>query len=154
MSCRLTPGGPLYPPPGIVDVPFAVAPELGDAKFVSPRDFIWEDNLPFDLDGHGTHVSGTHRPADQQQRRRRRHGLQRAHHAGEGDRRSVGLSSSTRRFIGTDDIVARGIRYAADNGANVINMSIGREGGGPATAVEEAIRYAVSRGVFVAVSAR
>ena len=27
---------------------------------------------------------------------------------------------------GTDDIVARGIRYAADNGANIINMSIGR----------------------------
>jgi serine protease len=26
---------------------------------VAPRDFIWEDELPFDLDGHGTHVSGT-----------------------------------------------------------------------------------------------
>ena len=31
----------------------------GEAKFVAPRDFIWEDNPPFDLDGHGTHVSGT-----------------------------------------------------------------------------------------------
>jgi serine protease len=55
-------------------------------------------------------------------------------------------------FIGTDDVVARGIRYAADNGAKVINMSIGRESGGPAIAVDEAIRYAVGRGVFVAVS--
>ena len=57
-SFRLTPGGPIYPPLGIVDVPFAIAPELGD-RFVSPRDFIWNDNDPVDLDGHGTHVSGT-----------------------------------------------------------------------------------------------
>ena len=31
-------------------------------------------------------------------------------------------------FVGTDDVVARGIRYAADNGAKVLNMSIGRDG--------------------------
>jgi serine protease len=49
--------------------------------------------------------------------------------------------------------VARGIRYAADNGAKVINMSIGRTAGGPATVVDDAIRYAISRGAFVAVAA-
>ena len=54
---------------------------------------------------------------------------------------------------GTDDVVARGIRYAADNGAKVINMSIGRTDGGPAPVVDDAIRYAVGRGVFVAVAA-
>ena len=43
-------------------------------------------------------------------------------------------------------MVARGVRYAADNGAKVINLSIGREDGGPATAVTDAIRYAVSKG--------
>jgi serine protease len=59
VPCRLAAGGPIFPPPGVMDVPFAVAPELGDAKFVAPRDFIWEDDQPFDLDGHGTHVSGT-----------------------------------------------------------------------------------------------
>jgi serine protease len=51
------------------------------------------------------------------------------------------------------DTIARGIRYAADNGARVINMSIGRSAGGPSTVVDEAIRYAISRGAFVAIAA-
>src|SRR6185503_13613609 len=50
------------------------------------------------------------------------------------------------------DVVARGIRYAADNGAQVINLSIGRFGA-PAPVVSDAIAYAVSRGAFVAVAA-
>jgi serine protease len=54
---------------------------------------------------------------------------------------------------GTDDVVARGIRYAADNGAKVINLSIGRTEGGAATVVTEAMRYAIGRGVFIAVAA-
>ena len=41
-------------------MPFAAAPDLAPAsRFVSPRDFIWDDDLPLDLDGHGTHVAGT-----------------------------------------------------------------------------------------------
>jgi serine protease len=149
---RLTATSPVFPALGIVDVPFAVAPELGEAKFVSPRDFIWDDDLPFDLDGHGTHVSGT---------------------IGQLTNNSVGVAGMAFNVkimpvkvidevwdfvfgspnIGTDDVVARGIRYAADNGAKVINMSIGRTGGGAAVVVEDAIRYAVGRGVFVAVAA-
>jgi serine protease len=151
-SFRVVPGGPLFPPLGVVDIPFAVAPELGSAKFVSPRNFIWNDNLPFDLDGHGTHVSGT---------------------VGQLTNNGIGVAGMAYNVrimpvkvlddiwddvfnspeIGTDDVLARGIRYAADNGAKVINMSLGRTAGGPAVAVEEAIRYAVSRGVFVAVAA-
>jgi serine protease len=152
VPCRLEPGGPLFPPPGIMDVPFAVAPELGDAKFVAPHDFIWNDDLPFDLDGHGTHVSGT---------------------IGQLTNNGVGVAGMAYNVrimpvkviddawdclfdspeFGSDDTVARGIRYAADNGADVINMSIGRTTGGPAFAVESAIRYAVGRGVFVSVAA-
>jgi serine protease len=44
------------------------------------------------------------------------------------------------------------VRYAADNGAKVLNMSIGRSGP-PAPVVQEAINYAVSRGAFVVVAA-
>jgi serine protease len=142
----------VFPALGPVDVPFAVAPELGAARFVAPRDFIWDDDLPFDLDGHGTHVSGT---------------------IGQLTNNNVGVAGMAFNvrlmpvkvidevwdFVfgapssGTDDVVARGVRYAADNGAKVINMSIGRTEGGAALVVEDAIRYAVSRGVFVAVAA-
>ena len=152
MSVPVRINGVLFPALGLVNVPFAVAPELGAGKFVAPRDFIWDDALPFDLDGHGTHVSGT---------------------IGQLTNNSVGVAGMAYNvrimpvkviadtwddifdspFVGTDDVVARGVRYAADNGADVINMSIGRTAGGPATVVDEAIRYAISRGVFVAVAA-
>jgi serine protease len=156
--------GAVYPALGVVDVPFAAAPELANPsddsscanrqrlrRFVSPRDFIWDDDVPLDLDGHGTHVSGT---------------LGQLTNNGTG---VAGMAYNVRimpvkvisefwddvfdsPFAGTDDVVARGVRYAADNGAKVINMSIGREAGGPATVVDDAIRYAVSRGAFVAVA--
>jgi len=151
---RLTPFGPQYPALGQVDVPFAAAPELGPSgstRFVSPHDFIWGNELPLDLDGHGTHVAGTI-------------GQLTNNNSG-----TAGMAYNVRLmpvkvidgvwdyifdspFVGTDDVVARGVRYAADNGAKVINLSIGREDGGPATVVTDAMRYAVSRGCFIAVA--
>ena len=144
---RLTSGGPVYPALGLVDVPFAAAPELGpsgSSRFVAPRDFIWDDTLPVDLDGHGTHVAGT---VGQ---------LTNNNLGGAGMAYNVRIMpvkiiqglwdeifSSPNE--GTDDVVARGLRYAVDNGAKVINMSIGRTEGGPAPAVTEAIRYAVGK---------
>jgi serine protease len=47
--------------------------------------------------------------------------------------------------------VVEGIRYAADNGAKVINLSLG--GTVPAAAYLDALRYAVQRGAFVAIAA-
>jgi serine protease len=140
-----------FPALGPLDVPFATPPDLGGGdRFVSPRDFIWDDELPFDLDGHGTHVSGT---------------IAQATNNATG---VAGVAFNVRIMPvkvlegewdvifnapnqGSDDIVAQGIRYAADNGAHVINMSIGR-GGPPAPVVEDAIRYAVGRGTFVAIA--
>ena len=145
------PISPIFPALGVVDVPFAAAPDLaGSSRFVSPRDFIWETADPLDLDGHGTHVAGT---------------------VGQLTNNGVGVAGMAFNVrimpvkviagvwdaifgsprIGTDDVVARGIRYAVDNGAKVINLSIGRSGR-PAPAVHEAIAYAVSRGTFVVVA--
>jgi serine protease len=151
---QLTPNGPFYPPLGTVEVPFAAAPELGASgseRFVAPRDFIWNDDVPVDLDGHGTHVAGT---------------IGQLTNNGTG---VAGMAYNVRLmpvkiidgvwdeifgspFVGTDDVVARGIRYAADNGAKVLNLSIGRTSGGPAPVVTDALRYAVSRGCFVVVA--
>jgi len=142
--------GVSFPAFGPVDIPFAAAPDLGADRFVSPRDFIWDDNLPFDLAGHGTHVAGT---------------IGQLSNNGVG---GAGMAFNVKLmpvkvidnewdfifnspFIGTDDTVARGIRYAADNGAKVINMSLGREGD-PAPVVRSAIEYAVAHGAFVAVA--
>ena len=151
---RMVPRGPVYPALGIVDVPFAAAPELGTSgstRFASPRDFIWDDTYPVDLDSHGTHVTGT---------------VGQLTNNGIG---GAGMAYNVRimpvKIIpalwdeifsspneGTDDVVARGIRYAADNGAKVINLSVGRTEGGPAPVVTDAVRYAVGKGVFVAVA--
>ena len=149
---RLSPGGPIFRPLGPVDIPFAPAPELGGPeRFVSPRDFIWDTAMPLDLDGHGTHVSGT---------------------IGQLTNNGIGVAGMAFNVrimpvkviagdwdlifgspsVGTDDVVARGIRYAVDNGANVLNLSIGRLGP-PAPALRDAMTYAVSRGAFVAVAA-
>src|SRR4029453_751008 len=111
-------------------------------RFVAPRDFIWEDDLPVDLDGHGTHVSGT---------------IGQLTNDGVG---TAGVAFGVKLMpvkvvdgiwdqifgapnTATDDVVARGIRYAVDNGAKVLNMSFGRSTGGPAPVVQAALTYAV-----------
>jgi serine protease len=142
-----------YPALGRVRIPFAAAPDLTSAnRFVAPRDFIWNDTDPVDLLGHGTHVAGT---------------IGQLTDNGSG---GAGMAFNVRLMpvkvisgqwdlifnapnSGTDAVLAQGIRYAVDNGARVLNMSLGRSNGGPAPAVEAALRDAVARGAFVAISA-
>jgi serine protease len=144
-------GFQIFPALGRVTIPFAAAPDLGGGdRFVTPRDFIWDTGMPLDLDGHGTHVTGT---------------IGQLTNNGIG---TAGMAFNVRimpvkvvdgiwdavfnsPFIGTDDVVARGVRYAVDNGARVLNMSIGRNGS-PAPVVRDAVAYAVSRGAFVTIS--
>lgn len=136
---------------GTVAIPFAAAPDLiAPGRIVAPRDFVLGGVHPVDLDGHGTHVAGT---------------------LGELTNNGVGVAGVAFNVkimpvkviggdwdmifgasdLGSDATVSRGIRYAADNGAKVINLSVGRNGP-PAPAVEDAMRYAVSKGVFIAVA--
>lgn len=48
-----------------------------------------------------------------------------------------------------DKDVTNGIRYAVDNGANIINMSFGKAYNWDKKAVDEAVRYAESKGVLL-----
>lgn len=48
-----------------------------------------------------------------------------------------------------DKDVANAIRYAVDNGANIINMSFGKAFSPQKQVVDEAVRYAESRGVLI-----
>ena len=48
-----------------------------------------------------------------------------------------------------DKDVANAIRYAADNGADIINMSFGKAYSPQKEAVDEAVAYAVSKGVLL-----
>ncbi len=48
-----------------------------------------------------------------------------------------------------DKDVANAIRYAADNGADIINMSFGKAYSPQKSTVDEAVAYAVSRGVLL-----
>lgn len=165
-------GGTAYPALGDVTLQFVAATELQPlTRFVAPHNFIWNDALPFDLSGHGTHVTGT----IGQLTNNAASGLGDVANGGG----TAGVAFNVRLMpvkvistewddifgspnAGTDEVVALGIRYAADNGAQIINMSIGRTGpstcgvnrnqDGCAPAIEDAIRYAVAKGSFIAIA--
>src|SRR5438094_5769158 len=159
--------GVRYPPLGRQMIPYSAARQVvavdHPERIVAPHDFIWDNDTPFDFDGHGTHVSGT---------------------IGQLTNDNIGtagvafnvklmplkvicsdwdvLFGTPASRCGTDDEVAQAIRYAADNGAKVINMSIGRDSPagcgsnrnqpGCAPAIEDAMNYAVGKGVFISIA--
>lgn len=145
--------GVRYPALGLITLPYSAAPQLvgGRAdRIVKPYDFIWENTDALDFDGHGTHVSGTIGQITND-------GVGTAGVAFNVKLMPVKVIDSVWDDLfgapnqATDDVVARGIRYAADNGAKIINMSIGRNGD-PAPLIEDAMNYAVGKGVFIAVA--
>jgi subtilisin family serine protease len=103
-------------------------------------DFVSNENNPIDEQFHGTHVAGII--------------------AAEADGNGItGVAYNAKimpiRVLdangsGSNENIARGIIYAADNGANVINLSLT---GDYSTDIETAVKYATERGAIVVMAA-
>ena len=123
------------------------SPDLAANGFVSGYDFVQGNHQPYDRNGHGTFVAGTI-----------------AQHTNNGfgvtgiAYRSKLMPVRVLNADGAGDVttIARGIRFAARNGAKVLNMSFEFDIGLTASRIPEvisAVRYAHKRGaVLVAAS--
>jgi serine protease len=122
---------------------FRRSPDFTATQFVKGYDFVDNDRLPLDENGHGTHVAGT---------------------IGEKTNNGIGLTGLAFRAKlmpvrvldahgrGRADQIAKGIRFAVANGADVINMSFNFGCGREVPGVDEALRLAYHRGVITVAS--
>ena len=122
---------------------FRRSPDFAAGQFVKGHDFVDGDRLPLDENGHGTHVAGT---------------------IAEKTNNGIGLTGLAYRAKlmpvrvldaegrGRADQIAKGIRFAVANGADVINMSFNFGCGREVPGVDEALRQAYRHGVITVAS--
>jgi serine protease len=126
----------------VIDTGIAQVPDLKETKFVAGYDFVNNRADATDDNGHGTHVAGTVAQATNNN-----YGT-----AGIAYKASLmPLKVLSQSGAGTVSDIAEGIKFAADNGADVINMSLG--GGGESHLMQEAINYAHNKGVVIVAAA-
>jgi subtilisin family serine protease len=116
-------------------------PDLTDA-LVQGWDFVDNDPVPQDTNGHGTQVASVIAA-------RGNNSLGIAGHCWQCKVMPVRVSAGGSVNPG---LIASGIMYAVDHGARVIDISLTRPGS-PHWAEEQAVRYALDRGVVVIASA-
>jgi serine protease len=122
---------------------FRRSPDFSSGQFDKGYDFIDDDQLPLDENGHGTHIAGT---------------------IAEKTNNGIGLTGLAFRAKlmpvrvldkhgrGRADDIAKGIRFAVSHGANVINMSFNFGCSREVPGVDEALRQAYRRGVIAVAS--
>lgn len=121
-------------------ITYEQAPDLANTDFVvvPGSDLVNDDDHPNDDEGHGTHVTGT---------------IAQSTNNGEGvagvafDCSIMPVKVLDSAGSGTYTDIADGIYFAADNGAQVINMSLG--GPVPSITLENALVYAYNSDVTI-----
>jgi serine protease len=118
------------------------APDLATARIRPGWDFVNNDGYPNDDNGHGTHVATTL-----------------ASPVGDGIG-TAGVAPACTimpiKVLGADasgsyDNIAGGIRYAADQGAQIINLSL--NGTEPSAILQDAVQYATAKGCLIVAAA-
>ena len=126
----------------VIDTGVSQVPDLKQTEFVEGYDFVNDRSNAGDDNGHGTHVAGT---------------IAQSTNNGYGvagvayQAQIMPLKVLAKAGGGTIADIAEAIKFAADNGADVINMSLG--GGGASQAMQEAIDYAYNKGVVIIAAA-
>jgi len=118
----------------VLDTGLTAAHPIFNGRNIAGRNFINTSLAPTDAHGHGTHVSGTVLDVA----------------AALPNVRIMPVKVLGDDGKGSSVTVSNGIRWAADNGARVINMSLG---GGHSQSNDDAVNYAVGKNVVVVVAA-
>jgi len=121
---------------------YRLAPDLAGTTFVAGYDFVNNDSHPNDDEGHGSHVAGTVAQTTN-------NNLGVAGIAYNTKIMPVKVLASNGSGYTSD--VAAGIEWAADNGAQVINLSLGSSNYSQTLA--DAVAYAASQGVVIIAAA-
>ena len=126
----------------VIDTGVTRVPDLRRTEFVAGYNFVDDNRDTTDKLGHGTHVAGTIAQATNNE-----YGVAGiAYKAKIMPLKVLGDSGG-----GTVADIAEAIRYAADNGATIINMSLG--GGGESKTLADAIDYAYDNGLVIVAAA-
>jgi len=126
----------------VIDTGVAKVPDLNETEIVGGWNFVNDSPDATDDHGHGTHVAGT---------------IAQSTHNGIGvagvafHAKIMPIKVLSARGSGSVSGIANGIRWAADHGAKVINMSLG----GPmaSSVLSKAVKYAHDKGVVVVCAA-
>lgn len=126
----------------VIDTGVAKVPDLAEGQIVGGWNFVNDTADAADDHGHGTHVAGT---------------IAQSTHNGIGvagiafHAKIMPIKVLSARGSGSVSGIANGIRWAADHGAKVINMSLG----GPmaSSVLAKAVKYAHDKGVVVVCAA-